>query len=399
MKALRALSFLLLVVSITRAAELATLSGKKIAGDVVAVDAKGVRLKVGEGDQTIPLTDVVMVDLGHAMKDLGPAPYILVELTDGTQLLCSDFKIRNKIASLTLLGDGKGKGVTVAAPNTGLFYIIRDAQDAKNRLDFQSILTKRGKRDQLIFRRGDQLDAMEGTFGEGDEEGSKIDFEASTGQKRPAFQNATHGMIFSQLPTGERPPTVCKVHDVYKNVLYAKAVTVKDKGVAVTTVSDVTIDYPSLRDISKLDFSSGVLRYLSDIDPAKVDQTSDTGLVERYGRDRNLDNEPIRVEGIVHPKGLTVHTTATLVFDIEGEYKEFRTTLGMDETASPDSAVQIQIEGDNRELFKGVVRRKDKPRPLTLDVRNVKQLRIAVKPDGVLDLGNQITFVDAKVTK
>jgi NPCBM/NEW2 domain len=399
MKAIRALLFLLLITAIARAADVATLSGKKLTGEVISVDSKSVRLKAADGDQTIPITDLVMVDLGNGMKDLGTAPYILVELIDGTQLLCRDFKIRGKDTTLTLLGDGKGKGASVSVPNATLFYILRDAQDAKNRLDFQSILSKRGKRDQLVFKRGDQLDALEGTFGDGDDEGTKIDFEAATGQKRPAFQNATHALIFNQLPTGERPPTVCKVHDVFKNVLYAKAVAVKENVITVTTVGGVTVDYPDSKQIAKLDFSSGVLRYLSDLDPAKVDQTSDTGLVERYGRDRNLDNEPIRLEGAVFTKGITVHSTAALTFDISGDYKEFRTTVGVDDTASPDSAVEIQIEGDGRELFKGPVRRKDKPRPLTVDVRSVKQLRISVKPEGVTDLGNQVTFADAKVTK
>jgi NPCBM/NEW2 domain len=59
----------------------------------------------------------------------------------------------------------------------------------------------------------------------------------------------------------------------------------------------------------------------------------------------------------------------------------------------------VVIAGDGRELFRGQISRKDPPRPLALDVRGVKELRVSVTAAGLIDLGDQVDLVDAKVSK
>ena len=98
-------------------------------------------------------------------------------------------------------------------------------------------------------------------------------------------------------------------------------------------------------------------------------------------------------------KGLSVHAYTELVYDISGEYKEFKAILGVDPKVPGDSHVKVTIEGDGKELFSGEINRKDEPRPLTLDIKNVKQLRIVVASAGLLDLGNHVCLADAKVSK
>jgi hypothetical protein len=64
-----------------------------------------------------------------------------------------------------------------------------------------------------------------------------------------------------------------------------------------------------------------------------------------------------------------------------------------------DSHVKVTIEGDGKELLTAEINRKDEPRAITLDVKNVKQLRIVVASTGLLDLGNHVCLADAKVSK
>jgi hypothetical protein len=46
------------------------------------------------------------------------------------------------------------------------------------------------------------------------------------------------------------------------------------------------------------------------------------------------------------------------------------------------------------------VKRGDKPVPITLDVKKIKQLKITVTTAaGLFDYGNQVTLADAKVSK
>jgi len=119
----------------------------------------------------------------------------------------------------------------------------------------------------------------------------------------------------------------------------------------------------------------------------------------RYRRDKNLENEPLKLGGRVYPKGIALHAGQQLAFDIGGEYKEFRADLGVDDGVGTESRVEVVIEGDGRELFKGATSRKDGRKPLALDVRGVRELRVTVRAAGLIDLGAQAALGDAKVSK
>jgi NPCBM/NEW2 domain len=179
-----------------------------------------------------------------------------------------------------------------------------------------------------------------------------------------------------------------------------------DQGYTVTTVAGAKANFP-FKSFTRWDFSKGKLTYLSDLEPRPT-ESSNVNFIEHYRRDKNLDGEPIRLpqkneDGVpalhLFPKGLSMHAYTELQYDIGGEYKEFKAILGVDPKVQGDSRVKITIEGDGKELFNAEISRKDEPRPITLDVRNVKLLRIVVASTGLLDLGNHVCLADAKVSK
>ena len=96
---------------------------------------------------------------------------------------------------------------------------------------------------------------------------------------------------------------------------------------------------------------------------------------------------------------MAVHSYTELVYDIGGQYKDFKAVLGVDPTVGGDSHVKVIIEGDGRQLFSEEFDRKTAPRTLTLDVKNIKQMRIVVASKGLLDLGDHLNIADAKVSK
>jgi hypothetical protein len=182
--------------------------------------------------------------------------------------------------------------------------------------------------------------------------------------------------------------------------------TMTDQGYGLTTVAGAKVEFP-FKSFTRWDFSKGKLTYLSDLEP-KATETSNVERVEHYRRDKNLDGEPIQLpqkneDGVpvlrVFPKGLALHAYTELQYDIGGEYKEFKAILGVDPKVQGDSHVKVTIEGDGKELFAAEISRTDEPRPIMLDVKNVKQLRIVVASAGLLDLGNHVCLADAKVSK
>ena len=114
--------------------------------------------------------------------------------------------------------------------------------------------------------------------------------------------------------------------------------------------------------------------------------------------------EPMAGKKEAYPKGLTLHAKTMITYELKGQYKVFRSIVGVDadpETTAP-SQVKITIDdsGAGVNLFRGVVKKGDKPLELNLNVQNVDRLRITVESDGsVTDLGNQVSLANARVLK
>ena len=125
--------------------------------------------------------------------------------------------------------------------------------------------------------------------------------------------------------------------------------------------------------------------------------TGDTSV--RCTRDINLDNQPIQVDGVIYQKGLVVHAGMLLTFDLGGDYKEFKAVIGYDLTANSVSDVKVSFVADGRPLYSADIHRGEKPSPITLDVKKVRQLMVTVTPTEGLFIGRQVALADAKVTK
>ena len=103
----------------------------------------------------------------------------------------------------------------------------------------------------------------------------------------------------------------------------------------------------------------------------------------------------------IHPSKtpLKARTDTTLTFNLGGDYREFKAVLGMDDSlTNATSAAKVTIEADNQVLFAGTVKRTDKPRPVALDVKAAKQLRVTVEADSPYN-GAHVILADSKVQK
>src|SRR4051794_8613191 len=129
MRQFAAVSLLVFAVA-APAADLTTLSGKKLSGELAAVTAEGVTLKTAEGEVLTPLADVLLIELGA--ENLSREKFTQVELTDGSVLACTAVALKGAKAELTLVG-----GPVVTAPLAAVGTLLRDAQDPAVRREWQ----------------------------------------------------------------------------------------------------------------------------------------------------------------------------------------------------------------------------------------------------------------------
>jgi hypothetical protein len=399
-----------LLAAVAAADDLTTGAGKKLTGTLVAVDKDGVTFKLGDSPLKIAAKEIVLIDLGRrplpVAKDV---KWHEIELTDGSRFKCAKFAIKGKAFALDLMPGPKDVPLpTFDMPMSAVFNAMRGADDGKNREEWRKLLGNRGKRDMYVTRQQDGLSYIQGTIIEGNAEGNKITFEKEDAAKEELLlSRATGGLVFNQPPQAQVPTTICRVNDVFGNVLQAAAVDLGGSGMKVTTVAGVVVNYPSLAAVMSLDYASGNVAYLSDLLP-KVespelppDEAAKTLNVKSpYLVDKAPANAPLKLDGVEYPKGLWVPADTVLTYNLGGDYRELKATIGiLDQVGDSATEVTVTIEADGRVLFAEAIRRKDKPKGVTLDVKNVKSLRIQVDGANPFFNGSQAVLADARVQK
>lgn len=401
---------LLLLASVATADDLTTGAGKKLTGTLVAVDKDGVSFKVGDGPLKVSAKDIVLIDLGRRPLPLAKdVKYAEVELTDGSRFRCAKFGIEGKNFQLELMpGPKEAPPPTFDLPMSAVFYAMRNADDAKARDEWKKLLGGRGKRDMYVTKQQDGLTYVQGTIIEGTAKGTKIAFEREDATKEELLlSRATGGLVFYQAQPAQVAATMCRVNDVFGNTLVAQSVELAGSGMKVTTVSGVAVTYPSIQAVMSLDYAHGNVAYLSDLLP-KVeapelppDEASKTLNVKAaYLVDKAPANVPLRLDGVDYPKGLWIPADTVLTYSLGGDYRELKATIGiLDQVGDSATEVAVTIEADGRVLFTDTIRRKDKPKGVTLDVKNVKSLRIQVDGPSPFFNGSQAVLADARVQK
>lgn len=386
-------------------AELKTLKGETIKGDVISVNDKEIVINTGTKQVTTPVGQVLALNLRDQPDKLDPkTPYIEIELTDGTLLRCAKVELKKKDARLILM-----QGQEATLPMAKIAYIINAAQDENLRKQFrEKILAKKWNRDVLGINLDGTVNPIQGTLGDADEKGENIEFIRGTdGTKREVSLSKAAGFYFLRPPGAAAAPVLCKVHDGSRNMIYASKVTRDAQGYIVESSSGVTIKYAP-ENLVKLDYTTDKLAFLSQMIPTAVVETSTEGVVQHFKRDANLDGGVIRMAGVEYDFGLCIHATTEIEYDLKAAYREFKAVVGIDDDVGGDeegvTVVRI-LAGDNTGAFKELTRmsvsRKDKERtrPLTLNVKDVEKLKIIVTSGDILDLGKHVTLADAKVTK
>lgn len=393
--------------------DVTTSAGKRISGKLVGVDAQGVTFSSGEAQAKIAGKDIVVVDFGNPVvaiskdKETGKElKSIEVELIDGSIFRCAKFALKEKKVEADVFPAAKGEAPAFELPMTTLFSVMRDAGDAKHREAWKKMLAGRGKRDLYVIREPDALNFVQGTILGGTADGAEVNFEKEDGSKTALRQSRAGGYVFAQALPKEVPQMLCKVNDVFGNSLVAQSVELVSSGVTVKTVAGVVVRYPSTASLSKLDYSQGNVAYLSDLDPrvdAPESPMDEKGLrlnvAAPYLRDRSLAGDTLKLGTETFAKGLLIAPDTVLTYTLNGDYREFKAVAGIpDYTPDANLEAKLTIEADGRSVFSETIKRKDKPKGISLDVKGVKSLRIVIEADFAVN-GNRVLLGAAVVQK
>jgi hypothetical protein len=402
MPVIRALLASLWLIAASRGGELHfTEAGPKNSykGDLVELSEEYVRWR-DENKKEIrePLKVVLAIDLQPVPQFPAGLKYTDLQLTDGSLLHCSKLAFKGKEVELVLAVSEK----PLKVPLVKIAYLLNDAQDPAVRQEWhEKIIAKKGKQDIAAVRLNDIINPIEGALGEVNDQG-QIAFEYQTGgsrRRRDLDPTRVLGLVFFRTGTSGVPAALpCEVRDVNQNVWNAQKVAFDGKSFSVTTVAGIKLEYPS-QAVARLDYGSGKSIYLSDLKPAEIIEKTKQGRKDNLRIDKNLENGTLQLEGQPYRKGLAIHAHTELVYNLDGNYKKFQAIVGMDDTVGGDGQPLVKIEADGKELFRGVITRKDKCQKLDQDVTGAKQLHIVVTSTGLFDFGDHVDIVNARLSK
>lgn len=400
---------LTLLASAAAADDVTTTAGKKLSGKLVGVDAQGIAFSTGDAKVTIPARDIVLVDFGNKPVPLAKdATHSEIELTDGSIFRVAKFALKGKNLTTELLPGAMGSPPVYDLPMGTVFSAMKRADDPKVREAWKKLIAGRGKRDMYVMQQETGLTYQQGTILSGSDDGTTLSFESESGGKPADLrQSRAAGLVFYQPQLAVIPPTVCRVVDVYGNTLNAAAVAIGADSIAVTTIAGATVKYSSAAALVRFDYESGNLAYLSDLQP-QVDAPKEAPEVAKLEprpmgqlfKDQVLANTPLKLDGVVYAKGLCVIPETALTFNLNGDFTQFKAVAGIDENGmSALPSARLIIEADGQVVFNEVLRRKDKPKGVTLAVKGVKQLRLIVEVDTPPVNGEYVALAEARVQK
>jgi hypothetical protein len=393
---------LLCAATATAAVVLKPLTGEPITGELISLSDKGVVLKVDGKAVLTPIKETLQIDIVSPPKEPGKdAKYTNVKLIDGTLLHCEQVTFRGNNLSIKLLS-----GQTATIPMKLVGYVLKEAHDPTFRDQWADCLARETPFDQLVAKIdgpppvGAVLNSLRGTFGPANGTGETIQFTPPPPRPMASVKLAQiHGMIFQPAVNPKAAPLLCKVYDTNGNIYTATALTLEGEKASLTTTTGVEIELPRAA-LARLDYSGGKFAYLSDLPLDKKTLIKPPEPLEHLRFDHNLDDGPIQLNGVHYDKGLSIHSFTRLDFPLGGDFREFKAVIGVDDLVGGIGRPTIvKIEGDGKELMKQAFSRKDQPKDVTLNVLNVKTLRITVLSDELLDLGHHVDLANARVSK
>lgn len=396
------------VVALVRSAEVTTLKGEGLKGEIVRITDKELVLNV-EGKEIVrPLAEVLQVKLKDIDKLPEKTEFADIELTDGTILRATQWNIKKKELEAKLL-----LGPTIKMSVNQVASILSNAHIESFRKDWTTrVQDNRGKEILVVLNKSGLPQSLSCTFGDGDDKGETLKVAISVGEvirsvERP--QNTIHGLIFKHPLDPKAPPILCKLFDTSTNLVMVGSFTIKDGALLASTPVGVQLNYP-LASIGRLDFSKGRLDYLSDLEEIRKKIGSD---VEKDGAEDQIHitkNYVPRKEGgkaafvlggVSYNKGLFLRAHVDVEYDLRGDYREFTAVVGIDDSLEPHGTSILEVQADGAQLailkFGGDI--KQRVQRVAVNVKDRQKLRIIVRSGGILDLCSPLNLADAKVSK
>lgn len=382
--------------------EAQSLDGRSSVGQIAELDARQLVLETSGGSATFPLGSLA------ALSRRAPQPAevrkasLSIELVDHSGLAATDYTVRGPTAQVTLT-----TGAVLEVPTRAIRWVRFSppaAVDEKLNKQWSDIIETKATGDLLVVRKNGALDYLEGVQGDIDSQTCKFELDKEVIPiKRPKVE----GVVYVHPLAAELPETIGHLAATDGSRLAMRTLELSAGVLKIATPAGISLSL-GLDDVVRFDFSAGKIAYLSDLAVDSATYVPFLGFKEplpsiaefhQFRRDIGFEQNPLRLDGKVYRKGLSLQSRTVLSYKLPGKFRLFKSVIGIDDSVREAGNVRMEIKGDGKILWQGDVRGVDPARALEVDIAGVKRLEIVADFGADLDIGDRLDLGDARVTK
>ncbi|APZ96771.1 NPCBM/NEW2 domain-containing protein [Fuerstiella marisgermanici] len=417
----------LLIASLALAdVRVSTLDEKTITGPLVSIDGTQVVVKSdAENDSSVALADVMEVSFAAVNDEQQPAADVeqLIQLVDGSTVQSDSIEATADAVTATALGEQQLK-----LPRATVRAVRLQKLDDDWTPQWDAFLQRKNNKDLLIVakRDGSGLDFLAGVVSSIGAEEVRFLLD---GDEIPVPRARVFGIVFAEKDrkeSGLSGNVSVKLRN--GSVLVARTVSLDNDQLTAESSWGQMLKLP-VNGVEAIDFSSGRIHFLSDLEPLseqyfgldppgrewgplfQADSDTRTGLSRQWKMSRdafpNSGRPPITLRGKKYRKGVCIFPSAKVEYALDGRYSSLQAVVGVDDEVAfnqlpgkPPTVVELRVESDGEEVYKKLVTAPEDPVELKLNLKGVTTLAIIVDfGDGsstcdYLDIANARLFVD-----
>lgn len=402
-------------------AEVATLDGSRFVGTLKSIDQQQVVLEATGGKAVnVPLADALELTLAADAAVAGSGQTLRVVLADKSSIPVD--KISSDATDVRSVSELLG---TLNFARSAVRAALLQPMNPDWVLQWDAYLQRSNEKDMLIVQKKDGvgLDFLSGVVGSVSAESVAFLFD---GNDIPVPRPRVVGVVFADVKnSAQRSSTPLSLQLMDGSILSGSSVTMSDSMFQVESGWGQRLQIP-VSAVLSVDFSSGRLNYLSDLQPIleqyagldpdgkewgplfDEDRGSRTGLSSqwRMSRDRfpNSGRPPLTLRGRRYQKGLCIFPSATIEYALDGKYSSLKAVLGVDDDVAfnqqkgaPDTAVELKILVDGESVFQKLIGAREAPIPLDLNLKGANTLTIVVDFGDGSSMCDYLDLADAKL--
>lgn len=152
--------------------------------------------------------------------------------------------------------------------------------------------------------------------------------------------------------------------------------------------------------IVRMDLVGGKWEWLARHRPISYEHTPMLALYWDFVPDRNVLGKTLMVNGETYQHGVGVHSRSSLTYDLQGRYREFVTSFGIDDDSGSMADVTVAILVDGKRRFSQTnVRRGELFGPVRLDVARANRIELIVDFGENGDLQDRFDWIEAALIR